>query len=111
VRGVFVWKVQDRLEQEFERRWRAGSEVFQTQPGARGTRLHRSMTDRSLYLGFATWESFTHREAAVPLVNAAQEANPDLRTEDISEAIYVGFFEEPCDEVLPSGMIAGDGER
>jgi heme-degrading monooxygenase HmoA len=111
VRGVFVWKVQAGLEQEFERRWRAGSEAFQTHPGARGTRLHRSMTNTSLYLGFATWESQAHRQAAAPLVQAAEQANPDLNTDGISEAIYVGFLEEPCDEVLPSGTIAGDSER
>jgi heme-degrading monooxygenase HmoA len=111
MRGVFVWRVEEGREPEFERRWRAGSEVFQTHPGARGTRLHRSMTDKSLYLGFATWESLAHRQAAEPLVRTAQEANPDLSTDDISEATYVGFFEEPCDEVLPSGMIAGDSER
>lgn len=102
MRGVFVWQAHEGLEAEFERRWRLGSQLFQTFPGAQGTRLHRSVDLPRTYLGFASWESLAYREAAAPHVQAAELADPDnLSVAPISDVLYAGFFEEPFDEVLP----------
>lgn len=43
--------------------WVHASEIIQSAPGARGTRLHRKIDDPDVLLAIASWESKAHRDA------------------------------------------------
>jgi hypothetical protein len=51
--------------------WVAASEIIQRSPGARGTRLHRSLEDPSRLIAIASWDSKDDREKSAAVVDAA----------------------------------------
>lgn len=91
MKGVFIWKAKKGYEAEFIKRWKADSEIYQTYPGAQGTKLHRSTEDPTLFLGYASWESFDKRSAAS---KDMKEKVVGSTTNEISETIFAGFFED-----------------
>ena len=50
--------------------WVAASEIIQRSPGARGTRLHRNLTDGSRLIAIASWDSKDDRERSAAVVDA-----------------------------------------
>jgi hypothetical protein len=57
-----------------------GSRRWQRKPGAPRHRTPRGAADRSLYLGFATWESSPGVERAEEMMRAEEEASPSSAT-------------------------------
>ena len=102
---IFVFEVRVRpghTAEEYAEAWVRASEIIQSAPGARGTRLHRKIGDPNALLAIASWESKTRRDAA--------EANRDPRVQAILDAqsakvsiSVVGEFEDPAWTVLSSG--------
>ena len=81
--------------------WVRASQIIQTAPGARGTRLHRMIEDDSKLLAIASWDSKADRDAA--------EQNRDPRVAEIlmSQAEFVsirviGEFDDAEWIVMPS---------
>jgi hypothetical protein len=90
----------DYAPEDYAEAWVRASEHIQRCPGARGTKLHRSLDDPRRLLAIASWESKEHRDAmdddppqAVAGIIAAQA--PHLRIE------LIGQFDDPEWEVLP----------
>jgi len=100
---IFVFEVQIRpghTAEEYAEAWVRASEIIQSAPGARGTRLHRKIGDPNALLAIASWDSKRERDAA--------EANRDPRVQAILDAqsraveiSIVGEFDEPSWIVLP----------
>ena len=100
---IFVFEVQIRpghTAEEYAEAWVRASEIIQSAPGARGTRLHRKIGDPNALLAIASWDSKRERDAA--------EANRDPRVQAILDAqsqavevTIVGEFDDPSWIVLP----------
>jgi heme-degrading monooxygenase HmoA len=74
--------------------WVRASKIIQRAPGARGTRLHRRLTDPTVLLAIASWESKSQRDAmeaspseTVKAIIASQVPFVDIR--------IVGEFDDP----------------
>ena len=74
--------------------WIRASKIIQRAPGARGTRLHRRLTDPTVLLAIASWESKSQRDAmeaspsdTVKAIIASQVPFVDIR--------IVGEFDDP----------------
>lgn len=93
MRGVFVWKTRPEDADEFLRRWKHESEIFQSYPGARGTQISRSLTEPGLFLGYASWLSLEHRSAAERQRDL--DGRADNASEEISDLVFGGLFDEP----------------
>ena len=50
--------------------WVAASRIIQRSPGARGTRLHRSLDDPSRLIAIASWDTKENRDASAAVVDA-----------------------------------------
>ena len=106
---IFVFEVRIRSghsAEEYAQAWVRASEIIQSAPGARGTRLHRKIGDPDALLAIASWDSKPRRDAA--------EANRDPRVQAIldaqSQAVQisvVGEFEDPEWTVLPAAKHEG----
>ena len=102
---IFVFEVRIRpghSAQEYAQAWVRASEIIQSAPGARGTRLHRKIGDPDTLLAIASWDSKRDRDAA--------EANRDPRVQAILDAQsravsirIVGEFDDPAWVALPPG--------
>lgn len=100
---IFVFEVRVRSgysAEHYAEAWVRASEIIQSAPGARGTRLHRKVGDPMALLAIATWDSKAARDAA--------EAHRDPRVEAIlaeqSELVdirVVGEFEDADWVALP----------
>jgi heme-degrading monooxygenase HmoA len=100
---IFVFEVRIRpghSAEEYAEAWVRASEIIQSAPGARGTRLHRKIGDPGTLLAIASWDSKRERDAA--------EANRDPRVQAILDAqsravqiSIVGEFDDPSWIVLP----------
>ena len=80
--------------------WVRASEIIQSAPGARGTRLHRKIGDPDVLLAIASWESKALRDA--------MEAHPSTTVTSIIESQaesveirVIGEFEDPEWVVIP----------
>ena len=90
---------------EYVEAWEQGSVIIQRMAGARGTRLHRSITDPLLLLAIAEWDSKEARDLAM------HQLENDPATKDIlgsdhefGQFSLVGEFEEPEWWVDPPGI-------
>ena len=100
---IFVFEVRIRSGHsavEYAEAWVRASEIIQSAPGARGTRLHRKIGDPDTLLAIASWDSKAERDAG--------EANRDPRVQAILDAqskvveiSIVGEFDDPAWTVLP----------
>jgi heme-degrading monooxygenase HmoA len=110
---IFVFEVQLRpghSAEEYAADWVRASEIIQSAPGARGTRLHRRLGDPARLLAIASWDSKAARDR--------QEAARDPRVQRILdeqarcvEIRVVGEFEDPEWVALPPAGSTGASRR
>jgi heme-degrading monooxygenase HmoA len=106
MKGVFVWQVHPGQEQEFIKRWKFKSRLFQQCPGAQGTKLHRGEGGR--FMAYASWRSKQDRDVAnARLREEHPEAFGDYSTDRVSDVLFVGFFNDPGLVVSPTGIAVG----
>lgn len=94
---IFVFEVRVRpghSADEYARAWARASEIIQSAPGARGTRLHRKIGDPEVLLAIASWESKPSRDAADAQRDPRVQAILDEQARCV-EIRVVGEFEDP----------------
>lgn len=80
--------------------WVRASEIIQSAPGARGTRLHRKIGDDTVLLAIASWESKDQRDAMES--RQPQEVRRIIEAEaEFVEVRVIGEFEDPEWQVTP----------
>ena len=94
---IFVFEVRVHpgyTAEAYAEAWVRASEIIQRAPGARGTRLHRRISDDRSLLAIASWDSKAERDA--------MEAQPSAEVKRIiaEQAEFVdvrviGEFEDP----------------
>lgn len=103
IRYVFQWRPKAGQEKDFIAAWQKGSDVIQTYPGARGTKLMRSLDDPSVTYGMAEWDSVEARDAAMAEIaklpegleiltgheKFVQDTECLVRAEQIAESMWV----------------------
>lgn len=65
---IFVFEVRIRPghgAEEYAEAWVRASEIIQSAPGARGTRLHRKIGDAGALLAIASWETSQPRDGRI----------------------------------------------
>lgn len=100
---IFVFEVHTRpgySPEEYASAWVQASEIIQTAPGARGTRLHRKIGDPNVLIAIASWDTKAARDAAesqrdprVQTILSAQSRFVEIRP--------IGEFRDPEWIVLP----------
>ena len=75
-------------EDKFIEEWQRGSDIIQSYPGARGTKLFRDVNNPKILYASAEWESKAARENIMPEIDAKMKA----------EGIY-NLHEQYVDEV------------
>ena len=80
--------------EEYADAWVAASKIIQQSPGARGTRLHRSLDDPSKLIAIASWDSKDARDASANLVD--DEVLAIIRGQaPFVDITVIGEFDEP----------------
>ena len=80
--------------EEYADAWVAASKIIQQSPGARGTRLHRSLDDPSKLIAIASWDSKDARDASANLVD--DEVLAIIRGQaPFVDIAVIGEFDEP----------------
>lgn len=100
---IFVFEVQLRpgyTAEQYAEAWVRASEIIQSAPGARGTRLHRKIGDPNVLLAIASWDAKEERDAAEAQRDPRVQAIIDEQAEFV-EIRIVGAFEDPDWVVLP----------
>jgi hypothetical protein len=102
---IFVFEVRIKpgyTAEQYAEAWVEASEIIQSAPGARGTRLHRKIGDPSRLLAIASWEDKPARDAAEAARDDRVRAIIDAQARFVEIAV-VGEFEDPEWMVLPDG--------
>ena len=74
--------------------WVRASEIIQSAPGARGTRLHRSIGDDRRLLAIASWDSKAQRDAME--ASPSEEVRRIIREQaEFVEVRVIGEYEDP----------------
>ena len=82
--------------------WVRASRIIQRAPGARGTRLHQSITDPARLIAIASWDSKEARDAADVSLRDHGELRAILAEASThAEITILGEFERPEWVVLP----------
>lgn len=100
---IFVFEVRIRpghSVEEYADAWVRASEIIQSAPGARGTRLHRKIGDPDALLAIASWDTKAERDAADANRDPRVQAILDAQSEAVAISI-VGEFDDPAWTVLP----------
>jgi heme-degrading monooxygenase HmoA len=100
---IFVFEVRIRpghSAEEYAEAWVRASEIIQSAPGARGTRLHRKIGDPGTLLAIASWDSKRDRDAAEANRDPHVQAILDAQSRAVQISI-VGEFDDPSWIVLP----------
>jgi len=108
---IFVFEVRIRpgyTAEQYAEAWVRASEIIQSAPGARGTRLHRKIGEPDALLAIASWASKADRDAAEQARDPRVQRILDEQAECVDIRI-VGAYEDPDWVVLPSG--AADASR
>ena len=102
---IFIFEVHTKpgySPEQYASAWVQASEIIQTAPGARGTRLHRKIGDPNVLIAIASWDTKPARDAAesprdphVQTILSAQSRFVETR--------LIGEFEDPEWIVLPHG--------
>jgi heme-degrading monooxygenase HmoA len=103
-RMIFVFEIRIRAGYSAERyaaAWVEASEIIQSAPGARGTRLHRKIGDPDRLLAIASWEDKAARDAAEDRRDERVQAIIDTQARWV-EIKVIGEFEEPEWVVWPT---------
>lgn len=74
-RVIFKHYVKDGLLEEFKKRWKDGSDLIQTYPGALGTKLFQSEESDHILYAMAEWESLKHRNDAMKDIGKLPNGN------------------------------------
>ena len=74
--------------------WVAASRIIQRSVGARGTRLHRNLTDDSRLIAIASWDSKEDREASAAVLDDTVKDIIASQAPFVSIRV-VGEFDEP----------------
>ena len=92
-----------RTIEEYAHAWLRASEILQSAPGARGTRLHRKIGDPTTLLAIASWDSKALRDAREAYLqpDAAMRKILDAHL-DIVDFRPIGEYEEAEWVVEPS---------
>jgi len=88
--------------EQYVEAWRASSRIIQQQPGARGTKLHRSLdtpAGTTTLVAIASWESKAARNAAIEALGLNDEggSKPDSihnRHEQFADLVVYDELEE-----------------
>ena len=102
---IFVFEIRMRpgySAEEYAAAWVRASEIIQTAPGARGTRLHRKIGDPELLVAIASWADKASRDAAEVGRDPRVQAILDEQAQCV-EIRIIGEFEDPEWVVLPPG--------
>ena len=102
---IFVFEVRIRpghSAEEYARAWVRASEMIQSAPGARGTRLHRKIGDPDTLLAIASWDSKAARDAAESQRDPRVQAILDEQARCV-EIRVIGEFDDPEWTALPAG--------
>lgn len=94
---IFVFEVQIRpgyTAEQYAEAWVRASEIIQSAPGARGTRLHRKIGEPDALLAIASWASKAARDAAEDERDPRVQRILDEQAEYVDIRI-VGAYEEP----------------
>ena len=88
---------------EYVAAWESGSRIIQRKPGARGTRLHRTIGDPSTLLAIAEWDSKEARDKAMIELGASDEATRAIlgKPLEYGELFMIGEYDDPEWTVLP----------
>lgn len=100
---IFVFEVRVRpghSAAEYAEAWVEASRIIQSQPGARGTRLHRKIGSPDRLIAIASWESKSARDAAEAQRDPRVQAILDAQAQCVDVEI-LGEYEEPSWTVLP----------
>ncbi|CAN5655209.1 hypothetical protein BH23PAT1_BH23PAT1_4210 [soil metagenome] len=73
-RVIFEHHPKKGQEDAFIKQWKIGSDIIQTYPGARGTKLFRSLDNPKILYAMAEWESKAARDAAVAELEKRKDA-------------------------------------
>ena len=74
-RVIFEQHPKEGQEEAFIKQWKTGSDIIQTYPGARGTKLFRSLDDLKILYAMAEWESKAARDKAVAEIQKRDDAD------------------------------------
>jgi len=102
---IFVFEVHVKAgysAEQYATAWVEASEIIQTAPGARGTRLHRKIGDPNVLVAIASWDSKTARDAAESERDPRVEAIINAQSEFV-EIRLIGEFQDPDWVVQPPG--------
>ncbi len=80
--------------EEYAAAWVEASRIIQRSKGARGTRLHRSLTDEGRLIAIASWDSKADRDAASAIVDDAVRAIIAGQAPFVAIRV-VGEFDDP----------------
>lgn len=69
-RVIFEHHPKEGQEAKFIAAWQKGSDIIQKYPGARGTKLFRSLNDPATLYAMAEWENKAARDAAMDAIAA-----------------------------------------
>ena len=94
---IFVFEVMisaGHTAEAYAEAWVRASEIIQTAPGARGTRLHRKIGDDHRLLAIASWDSKTQRDAME--ASPSDEVQRIIREQaEFVDVRVIGEFEDP----------------
>ncbi len=80
--------------EQYAEAWVAASKLIQQSPGARGTRLHRSLEDPSKLIAIASWDSKETRDASSNLVD--DEVLAIIKSQaPFVDITVIGEFDDP----------------
>ena len=102
---IFVFEVHVKpgyTAERYAEAWVEASEIIQSAPGARGTRLHRKIDDANVLVAIASWESKEARDAAESARDPRVQTILDHQARFVDIRI-VGAFEDPEWVVMPAG--------
>jgi heme-degrading monooxygenase HmoA len=108
---IFVFEVHLRggyPASQYAEAWVRASEIIQTAPGARGTRLHRKLGDPQVLVAIASWDSKEARDAAEAQRDPRVQAILDEQARHV-EIRVIGELDDPDWVVLPPGGAAEAG--
>ncbi len=101
---IFLFEVHPRAgyaPENYAEAWVEASRIIQQAPGARGTRLHRSLDRPGVLLAVASWESKAARNAMES--NQAEQVREIIANQaEFVEVRLIGEFDDPEWEVVPT---------
>jgi hypothetical protein len=101
---IYLFEVHPRAgypPESYAEAWVEASRIIQQSPGARGTRLHRSLDRPGVLLAIASWESKAARDG-MEAQQARQVRDIIAGQAEFVEVRLIGEFDDPQWEVIPS---------